>query len=113
MDNGVCIKCKFCSSSQWFTNKLLQRLQGLKVGFPSFTFAISSGGGKSRQIDEEIQFGMFFLKFKSRKWDSHHHLLFMDDVLILGIGSIEEWTYLKKIISSFCQATVMEVNCHK
>ena len=41
------------------------------------------------------------------------HLLFVDDVLILGIGSIEEWIELKKIISTFCQATGMEVNCQK
>jgi hypothetical protein len=41
------------------------------------------------------------------------HLLFVDDVLILGIGSIEEWIELKKIISTFCQATRVEVNCQK
>jgi len=76
MDNGVCIKCKFCSFGQWFTNKLLQKLQGLKVRLPSFTFTISSGGGKSKEIDEEGQFRRLFLRFKSSKWASHHSLTF-------------------------------------
>jgi hypothetical protein len=41
------------------------------------------------------------------------HLLFIDDVLIQGIGTIEEWIEIKKIISTFYQAIGMEVNCQK
>jgi hypothetical protein len=41
------------------------------------------------------------------------HLLFVDDVLILGVGKIEYWLTLKSILSKFCSATGMIVNCHK
>jgi hypothetical protein len=41
------------------------------------------------------------------------HLLFMDDVLILGIDSFEEWIFFKQILDLFCQAFGMEVNCQK
>jgi len=41
------------------------------------------------------------------------HLMFIDDVLIMGIASLEEWLCLKEILDSFCQASRLEINYHK
>jgi len=40
-------------------------------------------------------------------------MLFVDDVLILGIDSFEEWTVFKQILDLFFQAFGMEVNYQK
>jgi hypothetical protein len=41
------------------------------------------------------------------------HLLFVDDVLILGIGNYEDWMEFKTILTSFCIASGMDINCQK
>jgi len=41
------------------------------------------------------------------------HLLFIDDVLILGSGKYEEWMEFKTILNSFCIAMGMDINCQK
>jgi hypothetical protein len=41
------------------------------------------------------------------------HLFFVDDVLILGSGKLEYWLTFKYILSKFCSASGMVVNCHK
>jgi len=41
------------------------------------------------------------------------HMFFVDDVLILGIGNLEDWMEFKSILSSFCLASGMDVNCKK
>jgi hypothetical protein len=37
----------------------------------------------------------------------------LDDVLIIAVDSIEEWIYLKYLLTSFCQASGMKINCQK
>jgi hypothetical protein len=39
------------------------------------------------------------------------HIFFVDDVLILGAGKYEDWMVFKTILSNFCQASGMDVNC--
>jgi hypothetical protein len=41
------------------------------------------------------------------------HLLFVDDVLILGSGNYEDWMEFKTILTSFCIASGMDINCQK
>jgi hypothetical protein len=41
------------------------------------------------------------------------HLFFVDDVLILGIGKFEDWMDFQSILTNFCLASGMDVNCHK
>jgi hypothetical protein len=41
------------------------------------------------------------------------HLLFVDDVLILGDGNYKDWLEFKSILSLFCTTSGMEVNCNK
>lgn len=41
------------------------------------------------------------------------HLLFMDDVVFLGRGTIEEWRIFAEIIQVFCSTTGMEVGMNK
>jgi hypothetical protein len=41
------------------------------------------------------------------------HVLFVNDVLILGARKIEYWMTLKSILSKFYDATRMAINCHK
>lgn len=54
-----------------------------------------------------------FSGFKVAKGLSISHLLFVDDVLILGIDSLVEWAEFTKLLSTFCQASGMEINCEK
>jgi len=41
------------------------------------------------------------------------HIIFIDNVLILGSGKLEYWMNLKTILSNFCTATRMAINFHK
>lgn len=38
------------------------------------------------------------------------HLLFVDDVLIFGLGIVEEWTSYKEILTLFYSSTGMQIN---
>ena len=44
---------------------------------------------------------------------SFSHLLFVDDVIIIGEGSIEEWKYMKYVVKMFCKAFDLEVGNNK
>ena len=41
------------------------------------------------------------------------HLLFVDDVLIFGWGSLNEWSKLNEILNLFCSAIGMMINPKK
>ena len=41
------------------------------------------------------------------------HLLFVDDVLIFGLGNREEWELYRSIIKIFCNATEMMISKEK
>ena len=41
------------------------------------------------------------------------HLLFVDDVLLFGIGTVSEWKAYKEALDLFCSATGMAVNKEK
>ena len=38
------------------------------------------------------------------------HLLFVDDVLLFGVGTIEEWQHFKILLDLFCSATGMSIS---
>lgn len=113
MDNGVCFKCNFAVLVNGSPTDFFKGLRGLRQGCPLspllFLLVVESF---SRMMKKAKSDGLFS-GLKVAKGLVITHLLFVDDVLILGIGSIEEWIELKKIISTFCQATGMEVNCQK
>ena len=44
---------------------------------------------------------------------SFSHLLFVDDVIIIGEGSIEEWKYMKYVIQMFCKTFELELSSNK
>ena len=41
------------------------------------------------------------------------HLLFVDDVILFGLGSLEEWMAFKVILDTFCEASGMCININK
>ena len=41
------------------------------------------------------------------------HLLFVDDVILFGLGSYEEWLVFKGILDIFCEASGMSINENK
>ena len=41
------------------------------------------------------------------------HLLFVDDVIMFGVGSFEEWIAFKVILETFCEASGMRINLDK
>jgi hypothetical protein len=54
-----------------------------------------------------------FSGIKITKGISITHLFFVDDVVILGKGSLGDWIKLKQLLSLFCLASGMEVNYQK
>jgi hypothetical protein len=66
----------------------------------------------SRQIKKAVANGSFKgLKVVVETFISH--LLFVDDVLILGDANFEEWSLLHTLLRLFCKASGMVINCHK
>ena len=41
------------------------------------------------------------------------HLLFVDDAILFGVGTLSEWKYYKHILDTFYSATGMEINVDK
>ena len=41
------------------------------------------------------------------------HLLFVDDAILFGAGTLSEWQHYKHILDTFCSATSMEINVEK
>ena len=41
------------------------------------------------------------------------HLLFVDDVLLFGLGTLEEWQGYKEVLDLFCSATSMTISVEK
>ena len=41
------------------------------------------------------------------------HLLFVDDVILLGTGTLTEWMAFDVILSKFCKASAMSINIDK
>ena len=65
--------------------------------------------GLSLLIEEEKKQG----KIKGIKISaclSLTHLLFVDDVILFGFGSVEEWKAFKEILDIFCEASGMSIN---
>ena len=55
-------------------------------------------------------------KIKGIKISSHlflTHLLFVDDVILFGLGSFEEWMAFKVILDTFCEVSGMCINMDK
>ena len=38
------------------------------------------------------------------------HLLFVDDVILLGTGTLIQWMYFEVILSTFCKASGMSIS---
>ena len=41
------------------------------------------------------------------------HLLFVDDVILLGSGTLQDWSAFEDIIETFCKASGMRINIEK
>ena len=41
------------------------------------------------------------------------HLLFVDDVILFGLGTVQEWGAFKEVLDLFCSATGMTVSVEK
>jgi hypothetical protein len=41
------------------------------------------------------------------------HLMFVDDIILFGIGNMVEWKVYQKILELFCKATGMVISPHK
>ena len=41
------------------------------------------------------------------------HLLFVDDVILLGTGTLHEWMAFEVILSTFCKASGMSISLEK
>jgi hypothetical protein len=66
----------------------------------------------SRQMKKVVENG-YFKGIKVAIATFISHLLFVDDVLILGDANYEEWSYFHSLLRNFCKSSGMIVNCHK
>ena len=41
------------------------------------------------------------------------HLLFVDDVILIGVGTVDEWCAYKEALDLFCLASGMTVSINK
>jgi hypothetical protein len=81
--------------------------KGLRQGCPMSPFLFMLiVEGLSRLIKQATQEGRL-VGIKISSVIKITHLLFVDDVLIFGKGSIEEWSVYKEILELFCSATGM------
>ena len=87
--------------------------RGIRQGFPlSPLLFILVIEGLSLLIEDAKSNG----KIKGIKILSHlslTHLLFVDDVIMFGIGTFEEWMAFKVILDIFCEASSMQINLDK
>ena len=68
--------------------------------------------GLSRLISKEKEDGnLKGIKFGSKL--SISHLLFVDDVMIFDIGSVQEWSCYNDLIQLFCMVTGMAINLNE
>jgi hypothetical protein len=51
--------------------------------------------------------------FKVSSTISLSHLLFVDDIILFGEGTVKEWESFKIILDLLCAATGMQINVNK
>jgi hypothetical protein len=68
--------------------------------------------GLSRAVKEFKREGAI-KRIKVGRSLSLSHLLFVDDVILFGLGIVREAEKYKKILDLYCRARGMEINAHK
>ena len=68
--------------------------------------------GLSLLIEDARKLG-YVKGIKITKYLSLTHLLFVDDVILFGVGTYEEWLALKVLLDTFCAASGMLINFEK
>ena len=96
------------SPSHFFTAS-----RGIRQGCPlSPLLFILVIEGLSLLIDDARRHGLV-KGIKISKHLSLTHLLFVDDVILFGFGSCEEWMAFKVLLDTFCEASGMLINSEK
>ncbi len=91
----------------------LKGSRGLIQGFPLSTYMfLLVIEGLSRLIEVVKEEGKF-TGIKETLQQDVTHILFVDDVIFGGFGSIQEWKYYNKINNIFIEAYGMEVSSKK
>jgi len=87
--------------------------KGLRQGCPLspmlFLLVVEGFGRMLRRAQKKGHFS----SIKITKGISITHLFFVDDVVIVGKGSLGDWIKLKLLLSLFCLALGIEVNYEK
>ena len=94
-------------------SSLFPASRGIRQGCPlSSLLFILVIEGLSLLIEDAKRNG----KVKGIKISSHlflTHLLFVDDVILFGCGTYEEWIAFKVLLDTFCEASGMCINLEK
>jgi hypothetical protein len=86
LDLGLCVISFICGTHQWHSFRFFKPSTRLE------------GSVKGIMVAEATKLT---------------HMLFVDDVLLFGDGTIREWRSYKHILETFCLATGMEINDNK
>jgi len=87
--------------------------RGLRQGCPlSPLFFLLVVDSLSRLIEKAKLEGKLCGFFVSKGFPITH-LMFVDDLFLLGSGNIEEWSYMNLVVDLFCKASSLEININK
>jgi len=94
-------------------SKFFQVSRGIRQGFPlSPLLFILIIEGLSLLISNALNMGdIYGIKVAPSLYLTH--LIFVDDAILFGMGTVEEWQHYKEIMDTLCSAIGMEINATK
>jgi len=94
-------------------SKFFKATRGLQQGCPLFPLLFLLVVECSRRMILKAKSEGNFTGFKVYVGNMVTHLLFVDDIIILCSGSVEEWIYLNLLLDSFYRASSLDINVKK
>lgn len=87
--------------------------RGLRQGRPLSLYLFILVVEGLRLLIQHAKRQPYFQGLKVARGMSITHLLFVDDVIVIGGDSAGEWKFMHSIVELFCNAFGLEVNCRK
>ena len=113
MVNGLCNLCNFCYLVSGTPSRFFTTSRGIRHGCPlspllfilvieGLNLLIRDAKAKGKIQDIKISDSLYLT-----------HLLFVDDVIVFGMGTVVEWMDFDVILETFCLASSMSISLDK